>query len=72
MVEGTSQAVLESSDQLGLLALGTDLKSQKGLYSGPSPIHKVTSKYTSINFLESSAPRWGIIFYKIALSTHHI
>jgi hypothetical protein len=23
---------------LGLLALGTDLKSRKGLYSGPSPI----------------------------------
>jgi hypothetical protein len=68
-VEGTSQAVLGSSNQLKvptslplflksekipallslgkgpkyrpLRVLGTDLKSQKGLYSGPSPIQRI-------------------------------
>jgi hypothetical protein len=69
-VEGTSQAVLGSSNQLKvptslslflkseknpssaspkekdlnigpLPVFGTDLKSRKGLYSGPSPIHRI-------------------------------
>ncbi len=41
-VEGNIQAVLGSSDQWKVLA--TDLKSWKGLFSGPSPIHYVPGR----------------------------